>query len=175
MGFVEKIIETVLVNTAVDGTMKLMEKEGSKSGEKLFGDILVLRFNIVIKMLIYGYLILSLFVGVIGIFTIEGRTDLYIYLGLMAFLLILNTIFISACRNIRIEVDKRNIIKYGVFGRIKEIWWNEITGVKIIPANKTAIISSYKIKLRVTSNFIGYYDFIEYVKRKVDPAIIRIV
>lgn len=175
MGFVEKIIENLLVKAAVDETMKVMEKEEKKPGEKLFGDILILRFNVVIKMLIYGYLIFSLFIGVIGIFTIEDGTDLYIYLGLMAFLLILNTILISAFRNIRIEVDKRSITKYGVFGRTKEIWWNEITGVKIMIAGKSAIITADKKKLRATSQFIGYNDFLEYVKRKVDPELIRIV
>ncbi len=175
MGLIEKAIENLLIKTAVDGTMKLADKEGNKPGEKLFGDILVLRFNIVVKMLIYGYLVLSLFLGVIGIFTVESRTDLYIYLGLMAFLLILNAIFISAYRNIRIEVDKRSITKYGVFGRTKEIWWNEITGVKIMSAYKSAVITADKRKLRFPSNFIGYNDFLDYIKSKVDPAKIQII
>lgn len=175
MGVVEKIIEKIVVDAAVDGAMKAMEKEGRKPGERLAGGALVLRFGVIIKTLVYGYMVFSMFIGVIGLFIIEGSIDLYIYIGLMIFLFILNLLLFMTVRNVRIEIDNVNVIRYGAFGKIKKVWWNEIRKVKIIPRNKTVIIFGDKVKIRITSNFVGYSDFLAYVNRKVDQSAIHVI
>lgn len=175
MGIIERLIRFVLVRVAVDGAMKTMERDGKKPGERLFGHILVLKPNTIVKILVYGYLILSLFLAGIGIFAIESRTDLNIYMALMAFLFILNFWLFIACGSVRIEVDNANITRYRAFSRTKRIWWNEISSVKITSGSRRAIIIGEKVRITVNSNFIGYNDFLAYINKKVDSEVIQAV
>lgn len=172
---VEKLIQHLIVQSAVHATVKTMDKEGQRPGMVTSEGSLVLRLNIVIKILVYGYFIFNIFVAIMAVFVLESKTDLYTYIGLMILLFGLNIFLFLTYKNVRVEADSRKISKYGALGRVTDIWWNEVHEIKIKQSNnnKMLVIKGDGRKIRVNSNFIGYNDLAAYINRNIDSSIIK--
>lgn len=175
MGIAERIIENLIVKGAVDAAKRAMEREGRKPGDWEIGGTVTLKPNIVIKVITYGYLVMSLLIVLIGIFTVESETDWYIFGGLAVFMLLINLLTISTYRNVKIEADSSRITRHGAFGGKKEIWWSEVKKVKISTygSNKSVAVFADRCKIRSSSNLIGNDDLIALVYKVVNPSIIE--
>lgn len=173
---IEKLIQHIVVKSAVNAAMKSMDKEGEKSGLVTSEGSLVLRLNIVVKVLVYGYFMFNIFVAIVGIFALELKTDVYIYIGLMIVLLSLNLVLFLTYKNVKIEVDAQKISRYGTFGKSTDIWWNEVREIKINQTqnNKILVIRDDEKKIRVNSNFVGYNDLVTYISRNMEPSLIKV-
>jgi hypothetical protein len=142
-------------------------------GERIIGGAFTLRPGSVVRALVYFYMFLNVFIGIIGVLTIWNNNDFYIFIGIMGFMALLNMLLFIAVRNIKVDVDNTGIAKYGVFGGVKKVWWHEVQKIKIHQRNKNLEITGLDKRISVANNFIGYNDLVEYIHKTITPSLIQ--
>ena len=134
----------------------------------------VLRYNKIIETIGIASLVL---VGIIvtitwiGIAEIDTRGNLIAFICLVLGFTLMGITFVLIYRNIKVEVSEEKIKYWNLFGRTKEISWNEITTVKCVGNGKTIKLITDKNSISVDTQMEGFLTFNMLMTKKLDRSI----
>ena len=136
----------------------------------------VLRYNKVAEAI--GIICLAL-VGVfvilawLGIGKIDTRGNLIAFICLVLGFTVAGIALVLIYRNIKIEVTEERIKYWNLFGRTKEILWNEIKRVECVNNGKTLKLITDKKSISVDIQMVGIIAFEKCMMTKLDRSIYR--
>ncbi|KNY25395.1 hypothetical protein Bccel_0655 [Pseudobacteroides cellulosolvens ATCC 35603 = DSM 2933] len=173
-GIFLKIFSTIIIITVVFALMKYLGESTKKHAAVVSEGTIILKMNQAYGVIGYIGIVCSAVIGVIAsLGTVKSVQDLIIVIGLVLSFLALSMPLVLISKKMKIEVDEEKIKHFGITGKIKTIYWNEIKTVKF---SKTALELSLitdKIKVKLHMHLIGFNDMVNIMKAKIDYSLYR--
>jgi hypothetical protein len=162
-----------IVLTVVTVTLLMKYLVNSSKKEPIIDESgkMILRINKAFAVIGYIVVLAAIFIIIIACLgTVKSQSDLLIVICLTAFFALLGIILILYSHNFKVEVNEEKIIGFGMFGKSKEIKWNDIKKLKFNKTSMELIVISDTAKIKIYPHLIGFPNLVNLIKQKLDAS-----
>jgi hypothetical protein len=164
----EKIILYTIIGIVVSTALAFLTKATGKAVASDESGYFNLRMNKLYGIMgIIGFLFGLLFLIFLPL--TAGVNDSGVWIGVILMLLIFWGAGIPCLmyyRNHRVTFGDNSIIATNVYGKVKEIKWSDISGIKFKPLSGLLVLTTQNEHIKVHQHLVGLPRFVEFIENK---------